>query len=530
MKHLKIFFILLLIGGCVKKPVHINYDFNESEFTISNVTQYSIKIAFKVNNEGLKLTEILYSNDSALLIMNSSDLKRLDPIFNKESLTYNCELTQLEPYTKYWFQIYFKDIYDSITYSSIYSATTLGFNLRDLTPKKTVRGWNMNFIGDNVDTVKLNYNINIDSKLCALENIIKNNDGTYQFSVKVPDSASYGMSKFIVRYLNRTVFNDDIEVYRGVLQLISSHPTLGGFSNSFGYKGWIYVYYFPDAYSKFWKYNPLTNEWIQLSTPNITPRLPEYSQGYEINGKIYFPPFTCTELISVFCSRNQEDEKFIYSYDPEMNLWERHELLTNDSVPIYSGLFSSFVFENKLFCFVIHNNADDHTKILLKMFDPADYSWKTVVDSVPFPIPDTQGCVSCVINNNIYVMPAIIREYYMASQHYRNELYLFDLQSKTFTKKSMWDDAMSIGSKNAYLFEYNGHLYYYGGEYSTGYLHRFWLNSYEYSPETDTWAPLGTCFVFFGDYVVYGGFLQDINDRIFIGFGWSNYIYEFILK
>ena len=525
LKFLLFVFGCIFIIGCQKKDNvnEIDYKFTESEFNVSNITQNSFDIEYKINTNGLKVTKLLVSKDSSGLIFHTT-FTSVDPTFDKSDSVYKCSAVGLDLDTKYWFQILFKDVRDSLKYSKIYNSRTKGFNLRWVTPPPRVfKGEEMNFCGDNVDTIRSNYQISLDDNIWHLKSISLKPDKSYWYTLIIPD-VSFGKHSFTVKYKGRLIFSDTVEAFKGGLLSLGSRLGLGGFSNNFIYNNEIYVYF---DITKFWKFNPVSNIWTQLSTPNIVLNLPEYKKGFELNGKIFFPPFTCSEMTALYCRKSPDDEKYIYSYDPVLSVWEKHALLNNDSVPVYSGLYSSFVFNNKLYCFVMHNNATNYSACLLKVFDPIDYSWKTVIDSVP--IPDILGCESIVLDNKIYIIVASLSYEEQATKYYKNDLYLCDLVSKTFTKKAIWDFS-SVGSLCGYLFDYEGHLYYYGGEFCTGYKPANSAYAFEYDPTMDKWTDLASCFFSFDTGSTFGGFLYDIKDRIFLGFGQSDRIFEFIMK
>jgi hypothetical protein len=482
----------------------------------------------KVKANGLKETGIIYSKDSSDLVSHFSTLAKLSAKYITDDIGFNFTLDNLEPYTKYWFLIYFKDHIDTITYSRVYSVCTNGFNIRwrDNFSKMAVKGQSIYFLGDNVDTIKNNYKTLYEGINCSLLKIASYDNKLFEYDVLIPFSANLGHHRFEVYYKGKVVFGDDLEILKGAFCEIGSHPTQGGFSNNFCYNNEIYVYYAPHDYISFLKWSPQTNQWTQLSPPNIIPSLPEYEQGYEINGKIYFPPISWNTLIGVFGAKGNDDEKYIYSYDPNLNIWEKNALITSDTVPQYTGLYSSFVYKDKLYCFIVHNNGDSKNIYLLKMFDPSDNSWKTVMDSVPFN--EAWGCKATVLNDKIYVLASLVRKQEWATTYFKNELYVLDLETKTYTKKSIWDNP-DIGSINGYLFGYKDHLYFYGGEYGTGFFHSPEYRSLEYDPEIDRWFPLSSCYIPTYIKSTYGAFLYKIYDKIYVGFGQGNKIYEYIL-
>jgi hypothetical protein len=365
-----------------------------------------------------------------------------------------------------------------------------------------------------------------------------NSGGQYSFEFNLPLTAPIGDHLLSVKYKDRIIFTNNIEILKGAFYKRVQIPKLAGFSNTFSYNNEIYFYYGPGNFVYFWKWNPESGKFFQLSGPGFSPELTQWEPGWEINGKIYFAPFTCnTAEYGAFCARSQDVEKFIYSYNPDLNLWEKNAMVNNETIPQYAGLYSSFVYKNKLYCFAVHSVDGNNKSILLKAFDPSDLSWRTVIDSVPFNM--AWGCKTAVINDKIYILATILKN---LVGNYTNELYSLDLESNTFTKKSIWSDS-NVGSINPFFCAYKGHLYFYGGNHTWSSPPVSEDHSYEYAPENDLWTPLSSCFLPSVSYTTaaLGGFLQIANNKIYMGLGWSNYrdgntdmwgdiIYEYIVE
>lgn len=526
--------------GCRKNENSERYIYNESGLEINNITPNSIHIQYKVKTIGLKETGLLFSEDSSVLISHDPTLVKLSSVFVQKDSSYSCNITNLVPYSKYWIQIYFKNASNEITFSKLYSITSAGFNIRwrDNFSKLVFKGETIDFYGEKIDTIRKNYKILYASISCPLLEIVPNGNQLFGYVISIPLSVPFGKHSFALYYKDKIIFEDILENLKGTFCEVVKNSKIAGFSNSFCYNNEIYFYYGPGDFGYFWKWNPKINKFTQLSAPNLIPDLPQWEQGSEINGKIYFPPFSCnTAYYTALCAKSENVEKYIYSYDPSLGKWEKNALVHNDTIPLYAGLYASFVYENKLYCFVLHSVDGNKTNILLKVFDPIDFSWRTVLNSVPFP--QAWGCKAAVVNDKIYVLSSLVSYNNNATTYFKNELYSLDLETKTFVKKSIWDDP-DVGSINPYFFEYKKHLYFYGGRHGQGYFTAPENRAHEYAPENDKWYPLSSYYIPSYTSASLGGFLQIVENKIYFGFGFSNFggnsngwgetIYEYILE
>ena len=530
--------IFLTLISCNKNNEE-SPSFNVNGFLINNITANSIQIQYSINTPGVKETGIIFSRDSSLLVLHGSNLNKVKSSSVQGGQEFTCQITNLEMETRYWIQVYIMNSEDKISYLKPVTTSTIGYTLM-LTPyfRRAVKGETIVLYGNNSDTVKNNYKIFYDTLNCQLGYFMPNGNGLYSSDFILPLTSPLGDHTVTVKYKGKNIFTNNIEVLKGAFYKLVQIPKLAGFSNTFSYNDEIYFYYGPGNFGYFWKWNPELGKFFQVSAPDISLELPQWEPGWEINGKIYFAPFTCnTAEYGAFCARSPNVEKFIYSYNPDLNLWEKNAMMNNDSIPPYAGLYSSFVYKNKLYCFAVHSEDGNNKHILLKAFDPEDSSWRTVIDSVPFNM--AWGCKTAVINDKIYILASMLNS---LVSNYNNELYSLDLETNTFIKKSIWSDS-NVGSINPFFFAYKDHLFFYGGNHGWSSSPVSEDHSYEYSPETDIWTPLSSCFLPSVSYTTsaLGGFLQNANDKIYMGLGWSNWrdgnedmwgdiIYEYILE
>jgi hypothetical protein len=407
--------------------------------------------------------------------------------------------------------------------------------------KKILKTTGFELEGNFKDNLHSNYLATLNNIECPLfTDMSYYNEGTkvYKFGFSVSKNVALGKNKLTLKYKGTIIFEDSLEVLKGCFYYITSHPSSLAPTNHFLYNNQIYTY--NSIQNEFWKWSPSTNQWIQLSPPDIELKMGLGNRGFEINGKIFFPPVLLNAfLFSIY--ETEVNDTYSISYDPVLDRWGKDSLTDVDNKGSSAGCYCSFAFNNKMYCLI--RNFKDSTEsntLVMKVFNPADLSWKTILNSVPFE--DAFGCSALVINNTIYLLPSFVSKNEFATNFFRNELYTLNIADLTFSKKSIWDLNEMTGVDNPYLFEYKGRLNLYGGEAMRGYADGLADLSFEYNINTDKWTPyydyFGSCSVAPLPYAPrVGGFSYTINDKIYIGIGDDNImtdiysnIYEYYLE
>lgn len=517
MRYALFFFLFILFVRCNNddlSEVIIPFSYIETNSSIDCVTRDKVFLHYKADANKLKETGVFYSVDSMSVAMHVENLNKSTVSFNAKDTTYSCQITNLEFDTKYWIQIYFKDKYDNISYSKIYSVTTKGFNLRLYGRACVVvergPGCELGIAGDQIDTLKRNSKITYNGNVCSF-NFYTDSDGRYFYGVDIPVTAPLGIHKLALYYKNRLIYENNIETINvAVCNIVTKHPDGDAAPSSFVYNNEAYIF---SAYrSNFYKWNPQGNQWTQLNVPaEIGSCLRWGYSGYEIDGVVYFPTITHGPLRNI----SRDFKNYIISYDPNLDVWKKIDLIKLDNI-IDNFYYSSFLHDKKIYSFVGQEN-----KVALRVFDPTDCSLKIAIDSIPIPRDCGFGLKSAVVNGNVYVLISRCGWQEYASTYFKNELYLFDVLSGKFTRiKELWEYAeqKGFGKINPYLFEYNGLLCVYGGESSQGYINSLSRDYGVYDPASGKWLKIRQSVTSSSPSFLNGCVLK-LNGKVYIGLG-----------
>lgn len=520
-KHKYLFFaiVALLQLACKKEKVMQDLAVNLEQVTIANTTQNSITLSYALSNKMFTETGIVYAADS-LSLVNSKDVIRLKGVLAENR--YKVVLRKLKAFTPYWYRVFTKDASGSMKLFEIKKAITNGYNIRwdagftgTLIQKRDFIA-DLNLLADQPDLNVLNYKATYGGKeflLMALTKV-EGTEDTYKLVFGIRDISAAGKLPFKLFYKNSSIFEDQV-IYDNSNQLtavkVSAHPIYNG-GAFFKYGGMVYTL---TQDIKSW--NPVSNSWVNVAglPGNMNVSVGYGDEGLEINGKIWFRPFSDRRGVG------------IRSYTPATNTWDIKWV--ENFLPTDLGTYSvdnvtTFVYKEKFYVFLMKGlisayPANMWSKNLLCEYDPAKGSWKELMELNR----DLVLYKGVAFNDKVYVTAVGRRTQYTGSYTDTKSLwYELNIDRLELVEKApLVIDGFEWSAQKPTFFNYKERLFMYGGKGYSGYETR---NIYEYLAAQNTWKR------FFiqnaNDIPGESNFTYVLNNKIYIGMGATKDIFE----
>jgi hypothetical protein len=513
--------LLVAVNACKKETVEQEISLELKDFKLSNTTQNSFSISYQLNNNMFSETGVLYASDSLALVKEDQTVLRLKGV--EKNGNYLVVARKLTAFTSYWYRIFAVDHKGITRLFKIGKAITNDFNLRwpgefnkTLLQSKDY-GIAFQLIADQPDKNILNYKATFGGNEIPLLSIVPvaGTENMYLLNFSIFETQVPGALPFKLYYKGSLVFENEL-TYDNSNQLtatqLSTHPSGYGGNAFFKFKDNVYTTVFDVS-----AWNPNSNAWAvtgqKINEVYGNPALGD--EGLEVNGKIWFRPFSSGEGV------------FIRWYAPETNIWGMIKLMdyvSTTSGQRYIDHATTFVYQGKIYAFLIHGISsaipkNNSSESILGEFNPESGTWRQLM------IMDNKITYykAVVFNEKIYVTATTRRTQFSNSpSDFRSLWYELNLKTLNLIEKSpLVIDGFEWGALKPVMFNYRGHLFMYGG---MGYNNFESRNFYEYLPNEDKWKRyfIQNSDILPGQY----SFCYVIADRIFIGMGSKNGIYE----
>ena len=482
-------FILLIIFflGCKKES-----NLSNSTELVSLVSYEAgsvnegISITYKLSSDKILESGVYFGTDSAALISPDAKTAYIKKTPQDGQTQYSLVIATPQGSSNLWFRVSCIDNHHKQILGPVVKVTLnpVALNWADNFNKKMhIEDWlyrDIMLIGKITDTQLNNYEITLGPSTCMLWKIAPEGGlaNTYRFYIQVPAATPVGVFDFQVRYKSKLIFNDKIEIEKGDLYetfLASEFPEQNQAFSYFTFNNNFYAITLSNT-KRIFKWDMITNNWNQTSSVPEKISLSEGIVGKQHLNKIWFP-FSVNDRII-----NQA------TYDPQNDKWEIFSV-SNTFEDYYIKCFDSFLFQGDLYYLMgltPRRSEGTYKALLMKL----DIQNRTLVTVTTLPEAGV-GYKGIVIDNSVFITATIEKSNTNATSHFYSKLFEYNPQSNTFTQKApMIFKTVEKGSLNPNLFEYNKHLFFYGGETSSGYFPNISYDLYDFDPKNNTWKQI----------------------------------------
>ncbi|MFD0941648.1 hypothetical protein ACFQ1J_13095 [Pedobacter boryungensis] len=506
----------------------------------------SVVVSFQLTKPA-KIVGILTSLDSLSLVNRVEDYMKRDLVFRDNRYYGKIEWPYNLPPTNdnFWFRLYMNNEDGTRTYSPVFRQAIATYQIKNVNIvngkgsfNKHPKDFFMNYEGVAIGT----YDNSLMVEAVTSDVNSQNYKGTlndvnvsinkvdlmvYPASHKqvvfdVPDDYPLGQAIFKLYHLNKLVLTQQVNIVNGGLLTKDQHVlNSSAWQSIFVHNNELYTFFngFIPSESKFYKWNTDTKTLSTLSIPNFTLHIGNIDRAFSLNGIVYFPPANIRPW-GIFSQYNPYYYKeVITTYELATNTWSEIELLNTKDINLDRGLdvLESFVIGDNIYSIIRETPQNTNiVRCVLKVFNVKDKSWKEYME-----LPN-KLYKATVLDGKVYVLTSGYDVQEGATDTFKNEFMILDLQSKSFSKKS-WISNKNAGTQKPYLTAFGNKIYVYGGQYSSGYSSLYSSLFAVYDPSIDKWSPVSGYSYFTAWVSQTNGFMLPINNKLYIGLGLDRY-------
>lgn len=500
-----------------------------NEIKVDSVEQLAFTITYKLSTSTTE-TGINFDFDSLNLVNNKSTYE-WQSVLNNGSFYARPELWSYAPQDKFWYRIYYKDESGKKIYTQIYKQDLPKYSIRNEFIVCGKEEYNsigsfdnlLVLVAYNSDNNLQNYSAKINgiSTPASKFETINYNKNHKNIIFDVPENLPLGPAKFQLYYLGKLDYETEITIVNGGLLTKTKHPLNIVSGQFFTHEKRLYTLTGDITGNMFYSWEPINNVWTKLPNPPVA-LAPSKQPAHSIQDLIYFPPIS----VSPWGFTDFYYDELVWTFNPETNKWNKITLYHTTEGPHERRMEvqASVVYENKIYCIIREsamtiNPVIEYNKTLIKVFDPLDNSWKELMALNDANIWSYRACV---LDNQIYILKAVINKQVSASTDFTNEMFVLDINNKTLIKKN-WIDEKEIGVSNPYFVPYKGKIYAYGGLSSSGYFSTYSSLFAVYDPIKNKWQSLSNYGYYTARVSQTDGFLLELNDKLYLGLGYDRY-------